>query len=182
MDGPDSACKARRRELEGSLTPNMILWPEAIHFLPRGATDVSRTQNRDPIGCHRYVLLCLTKELAKIDVALSTGLLRALWLGRMVGHRLDAQATWTREAVEDKRRTGHHAANRAEDTTAALRIGYGRHIHSHPRIFPQPRAWLYIQGFARREHLLKNIAIAMQYYHTFAALTGKLIDKKGPCD
>src|SRR5579883_2511092 len=119
----------------------------------------------------------LTKKLAQIEVALAAGLLRALSLGRMIGHRLDAQATGASEAVENKGRARDQAADRAEDTAATLRSGHGGHGHLHRGIFPQPRARLYVQRLTGCQHLLKDVAIAVQQDHTLAAATGELVDK-----
>src|SRR5579875_1283486 len=119
----------------------------------------------------------LTKELPKIEIALPAGLWCALGLGRMIGHRLDAQATRASKAVENKGRSSYQTANCSENATTALRTSHGRHAHLHRRIFPQPCARLYVQSFSGGQHLFKDIPITVQEYHALAAHAGELVDK-----
>ena len=79
---------------------------------------------REDIALHiQYVgELLLVEQLAQRSshVAGSTRLWRAFILWWMIGHRLDAQATRSREAVEYDRCTRHEAADGTEKAAAAL--------------------------------------------------------------
>src|SRR5579883_743621 len=122
--------------------------------------------------------MILAEKLSQIEVLLTTGLLRAFGGGRVVGHGLDADATGAGKAVEDDRGAGHQTADGAKDAAAALRTGNRRDRHLHRGVFPQPGARLDVQRLARGQHLLEDVAVAVQQHHSLPAARRELVDEQ----
>src|SRR5947209_18125709 len=96
----------------------------------------------------------------------------------MIGHRLDTHAPRPGEAVEYDRSPGHQSANGSQQATSALRTCDRCNRHLHRWVFPQPCAWLNVQRFSWRQHLLKNIAIAVQQDHTLTIHRRELVNEQ----
>src|SRR6266446_2760039 len=143
-------------------------WLETARGVPRAVSNHVYNQ-----------LLLLVKQLPQCptDIARATGLGCTLGYRRMVGHRLDTNAAWAGEAVEDDGGSGHHSSDSAQETAAALRTADGSDGHLYGWVFPQPCTRLNVQCFSRGKVLFEDVAIAMHQQHALAATTRELVNE-----
>src|SRR5579884_738350 len=128
---------------------------------------------------HRVNWAFFLEEISQVNVhiALTAGLLGTFWLGWMIGHGLDADATGADEAIENDRGAGDETANGTKNATAALRGSDRSGSHLYRRIFPEPGTRFNIQGLARGQRLLKDVPVAVKQDQSFAIHGSKLIDE-----
>src|SRR5690242_7589678 len=103
----------------------------------------------------------LVKQLPQgtTDITGATGLGCTLSYRRMVGHRLDTNAAWAGEAIEDDGGSSYHASDSAQETATSLRTGDGGDVHLYGWIFPQPCTRLNVKRFSGSKVLFEDVAI-----------------------